>query len=241
MPNRPPTYTYAQARRQGEGLTFNAVSPGAVNALSAAGRRGPFKIIEGVDQSVRRASGTRVPMRPRAADGRSGARDRDRGLLQLREVEEVLEEVPGRRRPGVTTPRPNGNCAPTPAGRLPMRPADKSSRKRCGDPYVILAPGRGAFPGPSPSADSAIAELPLTPSAQFRDRAALAPPTSPSLRRGRLSRPSRGHRAHPFPRLRARWPLASTPRCSVARCDGMAAATIVALANSWIIINTVGA
>jgi len=31
---------------------------------------------------------------------RSGARDRDRGLLQFREVEEVLEEVPGRRRPG---------------------------------------------------------------------------------------------------------------------------------------------
>ena len=35
-----------------------------------------------------------------AADGRSGSRDRDRGLLQLGEVEEVFEEVSRPRGPG---------------------------------------------------------------------------------------------------------------------------------------------
>ena len=41
------TYTYAQARRHaGEGLTFNAVSPGAVKTSLGSKAGGPFKIIE---------------------------------------------------------------------------------------------------------------------------------------------------------------------------------------------------
>ena len=40
-------YTYAQARRhEGEGLTFNAVSPGAVKTTLGSKAGGPFKIIE---------------------------------------------------------------------------------------------------------------------------------------------------------------------------------------------------
>jgi len=40
-------YTYAQARRhQGEGLTFNAVSPGAVKTSLGSKAGGPFKTIE---------------------------------------------------------------------------------------------------------------------------------------------------------------------------------------------------
>ena len=40
-------YTYAQARRhEGEGLTFNAVSPGAVKTSLGSKAGGPFKIIE---------------------------------------------------------------------------------------------------------------------------------------------------------------------------------------------------
>jgi NAD(P)-dependent dehydrogenase (short-subunit alcohol dehydrogenase family) len=40
-------YTYAQARRHaGEGLTFNAVSPGAVKTTLGSKAGGPFKIIE---------------------------------------------------------------------------------------------------------------------------------------------------------------------------------------------------
>jgi NAD(P)-dependent dehydrogenase (short-subunit alcohol dehydrogenase family) len=40
-------YTYAQARRhEGEGLTFNAVSPGAVKTTLGSKAGGPFKVIE---------------------------------------------------------------------------------------------------------------------------------------------------------------------------------------------------
>jgi NAD(P)-dependent dehydrogenase (short-subunit alcohol dehydrogenase family) len=40
-------YTYAQARRhEGEGLTFNAVSPGAVKTSLGSKAGGPFKTIE---------------------------------------------------------------------------------------------------------------------------------------------------------------------------------------------------
>ena len=40
-------YTYAQARRYlGDGLTFNAVSPGAVKTSLGSKAGGPFKIIE---------------------------------------------------------------------------------------------------------------------------------------------------------------------------------------------------
>jgi len=40
-------YTYAQARRhEGEGLTFNAVSPGAVKTSLGSKAGGPFKMIE---------------------------------------------------------------------------------------------------------------------------------------------------------------------------------------------------
>ncbi len=42
-------YTYAQARRhEGQGLTFNAVSPGAVKTTLGSKAGGPFKIIQAV-------------------------------------------------------------------------------------------------------------------------------------------------------------------------------------------------
>ena len=54
------TYTYALARRrQGGGLTFNAVSPGAVKTTLGSKAGGPFTVIRDPDESVRRASGER--------------------------------------------------------------------------------------------------------------------------------------------------------------------------------------
>ena len=93
-------YTYAQARRhQGEGLTFNAVSPGVVKTTLGSKAGGPFKIIEAltnpfVGPPEKGSRGcVRLMADPELATG-------DRGLLQLCEVEEVVEEVSRPRGPG---------------------------------------------------------------------------------------------------------------------------------------------
>ena len=62
------------------------------NYARQQGRR-PFQNHPGGDQPVHTASGEGIT-RLCATDGRPGARKRNRGLLQLRDVEEVLEAVP---------------------------------------------------------------------------------------------------------------------------------------------------
>ncbi len=64
-------HTYAQARRhEGEGLTFNAVSPGAVKTTLGSKAGGPFKIIEALTNPfVRILRSRRIPP-PAARDDR---------------------------------------------------------------------------------------------------------------------------------------------------------------------------
>ncbi len=82
-------YTYALARRhQGEGLTFNAVSPGAENHSRQQSRR-PVQSHPGGHQSIHRAAGEGIT-RLRAAAGRPRARDCNRRLLQLRAAQAVI-------------------------------------------------------------------------------------------------------------------------------------------------------
>ena len=107
-------YTYAQARRhEGEGLTFNAVSPGAVKTTLGSKAGGPFKIIETLTNPFvgPPEKGSRGCVRLMADPELATATG---GLLQLREVEEVIRSsrVTRTLRTGCTS-RPNANCTLT--------------------------------------------------------------------------------------------------------------------------------
>ena len=86
-------YTYAQARHhEGDGLTFNAVSPGAVKTSLGSKAGGPFKTIQALTNPFvgPPEKGYRGCVRLMADPELATA---NRGLLQLREVEEVFKEV----------------------------------------------------------------------------------------------------------------------------------------------------
>jgi NAD(P)-dependent dehydrogenase (short-subunit alcohol dehydrogenase family) len=86
-------HTYAQARRhEGEGLTFNAVSPGAVKTTLGSKAGGPFKIIEALTNPF--VGPPEKGSRLCPAAGRSRPRHRHRRLLQLGQAQEVIQEVP---------------------------------------------------------------------------------------------------------------------------------------------------
>ena len=115
-------YTYAQARRhEGEGLTFNAVSPGAVKTSLGSKAGGPFKTIEALTNPFvgPPEKGSRGCVRLMADPELATATG---GYYSSREVEEVLEEVPGRRRPGThLRPDRTGIARPLLSRRSPDR------------------------------------------------------------------------------------------------------------------------
>ena len=140
-------YTYAQARRhEGDGLTFNAVSPGAVKTSLGSKAGGPFKTIRGVDQSLRRAAEEGLA-RLCPADGRSRASPPPPAATTARPSSRSHPSslVTMTLRTGCTS-RPNANCAST----TEAAPVGYRQHSRCGNARALTSTRKdqthGRFP-----------------------------------------------------------------------------------------------
>src|SRR5581483_2560813 len=145
------------------------------------------------------------------------ARDRGRGLLPLREVEEVLEAVSRPRDPGTHLRPDRTGIARPPLSR--RAPTDETADKELTQAVRALRDprpwGRWGVPGPA-----AIAAAAAHTQGPVRDAAAHAPPTSPiGVASWQTFPPQPRALCSPIsssPMMSsARGP--STPRCSVAR------------------------
>jgi hypothetical protein len=106
-------YAYAQARRhESEGLTFNAVSPGAAKTSLGSKAGGRFKMIEALTNPFvgPPEKGSRGCVRLMADPD---PRHRRRRPLQLRKVEEVIQAVVTRTLRNGWPSRLNANCTHT--------------------------------------------------------------------------------------------------------------------------------
>ena len=124
-------YTYAMARRhQGDGLTFNAVSPGTVNS-GFGGRPAARQDHPGADEAVRRTAGEGLARLCPAA-GRSRPRHRHRRLLKARPSSKSHPRslVTMTLRTGCTS-RPNANCASTTRRPSRLSPAQPVRHRSC--------------------------------------------------------------------------------------------------------------